>query len=47
MSANIDIFKPDNKTIKEIFGDTDAFYNMPIYQRPYAWDKERVEQLNK
>jgi uncharacterized protein with ParB-like and HNH nuclease domain len=44
-SANIDIFKPDNKTIKEIFGDTDAFYNMPIYQRPYAWDKERVEQL--
>jgi uncharacterized protein with ParB-like and HNH nuclease domain len=45
LSANIDIFKPDNKTIKEIFGDTDAFYNMPIYQRPYAWDKERVEQL--
>lgn len=45
MSSNIDIFKPDNKTVREIFGDTDAFYNMPIYQRPYAWDKERVEQL--
>lgn len=45
MATNTDIFKPDNKTIEEIFGDTEAFYNMPIYQRPYAWDKERVEQL--
>lgn len=45
MASNTDIFKPDNKTIEEIFGDTEAFYNMPIYQRPYAWDKERVEQL--
>jgi uncharacterized protein with ParB-like and HNH nuclease domain len=40
-----EIFKPDNKSIKQIFGDADAFYQMPIYQRPYAWDKERVEQL--
>ena len=44
-SVTADIFKPDNKTIEQIFGDTEAFYNMPIYQRPYAWDKERVEQL--
>lgn len=44
--SNIDeIFKPENKSIKQIFGDTDAFYQMPIYQRPYSWDKERVEQL--
>lgn len=43
---NIDeIFKPENKSIKQIFGDIDAFYQMPIYQRPYSWDKERVEQL--
>lgn len=40
-----DIFKPENRSIKQIFGDTDAFYQMPIYQRPYSWDKERVEQL--
>lgn len=40
-----DIFKPDNKTINQIFRDSDAFYHMPIYQRPYSWDKERVEQL--
>jgi len=45
MASTTDIFKPDNKTIEQIFGDTEAFYNMPIYQRPYAWDKERVEQL--
>lgn len=45
MSATDEIFKPENKTIKQIFGDTDAFYQMPIYQRPYSWDKERVEQL--
>ena len=44
--SNIDeIFKPENKSIKQIFGDIDAFYQMPIYQRPYSWDKERVEQL--
>lgn len=40
-----EIFKPETKSIKQIFGDTDAFYQMPIYQRPYSWDKERVEQL--
>ena len=40
-----DIFKPENKSVKQIFGDTDAFYHMPNYQRPYSWDKERVEQL--
>ncbi|MFC4231318.1 DUF262 domain-containing protein [Parasediminibacterium paludis] len=40
-----DVFKPDNKTIRQIFGDSDAFYRMPVYQRPYSWDKERVEQL--
>lgn len=40
-----DIFKPETKSIKQIFGDTDAFYQMPIYQRPYSWDRERVEQL--
>lgn len=40
-----EIFHPENKSIKQIFGDSDSFYQMPIYQRPYSWDKERVEQL--
>lgn len=45
MSSAEEIFKPENKSIKQIFGDSDAFYQMPIYQRPFSWDKERVEQL--
>mgnify|MGYP002327245653 CR=1 FL=1 len=45
MMNDIETFKPETKTIKQIFGDIDAFYHMPIYQRPYSWDKERVEQL--
>lgn len=45
MNNNTEIFTPDNLTVKKIFGDADSFYSMPIYQRPYAWDKERVEQL--
>lgn len=40
--SNIDeIFKPENKSIKQIFGDIDAFYQMPIYQRSYSWDREQ------
>lgn len=40
-----DVFKPENLSIKEMFGNTDSFYQMPEYQRPYSWDQERVEQL--
>ncbi|MBA5630157.1 DUF262 domain-containing protein [Moheibacter lacus] len=45
MSEAKEIFDPLNRSINQLFRDSDAFYNMPIYQRPYAWDKERVEQL--
>ena len=40
-----EIFKPESKTIKEIFGDAMSFYKMPDYQRPYSWEDEQVEQL--
>lgn len=40
-----EIFKPESKTIKEIFGDAKSFYKMPDYQRPYSWEDEQVEQL--
>jgi uncharacterized protein with ParB-like and HNH nuclease domain len=40
-----DIFTPESKSIRKIFGDTDAFYEVPNYQRPYSWDDERVDQL--
>ena len=40
-----EIFKPESKTIKQVFGDVTAFYQMPDYQRPYSWEDEQVEQL--
>ena len=46
MNSSTDMFfTPESKNIEQIFGDRDAFYQMPIYQRPYSWDEERVEQL--
>lgn len=42
---SVDIFKPENLSIEEVFINTDSYYQMPEYQRPYSWDKERVEQL--
>ena len=38
-------FDAENKVIEQILGDKKSFYTMPNYQRPYAWDKDRVEQL--
>lgn len=45
MNQISETFKPEAKTIEQIFGDTDSFYYMPVYQRPYSWDKECIEQL--
>jgi len=45
MNDQTELFKPESKTIKEIFGDTNSFYTMPEYQRPYSWDDERVSIL--
>ncbi len=40
-----DIFHPENKTIKQIFGESGVSYHIPIYQRPYSWNEEIVEKL--
>lgn len=40
-----EIFKPEAKTIVKIFGDSDSFYQIPDYQRPYSWNDEQIEQL--
>lgn len=40
-----DSFKPSSLTIKELFGNTDSLYQIPIYQRPYKWAFEQVDKL--
>lgn len=40
-----DIFKPSSLTIKQLFGNTDALYQIPRYQRPYSWGDEQLEKL--
>ena len=38
-------FTPRSLNIKQIFGDADAFYKIPRYQRPYRWVNEQVDKL--
>src|SRR5690554_442559 len=38
-------FKPSSLSIKELFGNADAKYKIPQYQRPYKWEDDQVEVL--
>jgi len=38
-------FKPLSLSILELFGNADALYKIPQYQRPYKWEDEQVDQL--
>ncbi|MFD2823818.1 DUF262 domain-containing protein [Lacinutrix iliipiscaria] len=38
-------FKPSSLSIKELYGNADAKYKIPQYQRPYKWEDEQVEIL--
>lgn len=38
-------FKPLSLTIRQLFGNSDALYKVPQYQRPYKWTDEQVEKL--
>ncbi len=40
-----DIFKPESLSIKNLFSSPDSLFEVPIYQRPYSWGEEEVEQL--
>ncbi len=38
--------KPDKKSLKNILvAEDEAYYQIPIYQRPYQWGKEQCEEL--
>ncbi|MCF8243742.1 MAG: DUF262 domain-containing HNH endonuclease family protein [Saprospiraceae bacterium] len=38
-------FKPLSLSIRELFGNADALYKIPQYQRPYKWEDEQVDKL--
>ena len=40
-----DPFKPQSLSIGELFGNVDALYKIPQYQRPYKWEDEQVDKL--
>lgn len=40
-----DIFKPQSLTIGELFGNKDALYQIPRYQRPYSWGEDQLSKL--
>lgn len=38
-------FKPLSLSVGELFGNKDALYKIPQYQRPYKWEDEQVDKL--
>lgn len=38
-------FKPLSLSIGELFGNQDALYKIPQYQRPYKWEDDQVDKL--
>lgn len=47
MTENIKniLFTPATKNIKQVLGNSESFYIVPDYQRPYDWGDENVENL--
>jgi len=39
-----DIFKPESLSIRAVF-DSENYYRIPSYQRPYSWDNEQIDEL--
>jgi uncharacterized protein with ParB-like and HNH nuclease domain len=40
-----DPFKPLSLSVRQLFGNDDALYKIPQYQRPYKWEDEQVDKL--
>ena len=45
MPSTEDIFKPISLTVGELFGNKDALYQIPRYQRPYSWGDDQLDKL--
>jgi len=39
------VFEPITKSIEQLLENTDSFYNVPEYQRPYSWEDENIEAM--
>ena len=39
------MFIPEEMNIRQALGDTQSYYCIPDYQRPYSWDDDQVYQL--
>jgi uncharacterized protein with ParB-like and HNH nuclease domain len=39
-----DIFVPESLSIKKVF-DSENYYQIPSYQRPYSWENEQIDEL--
>lgn len=40
-----EMFKTQAKSVRQIFGDADSYYQIPDYQRPYSWETKQIEEL--
>lgn len=40
-----DSFNPNSLTINKLLTDSDALYQIPIYQRPYKWGDDEIDKL--
>jgi len=40
-----DTFNPQSLTIKQLYGNADALYQIPRYQRPYKWIDDQIDKL--
>lgn len=38
-------FKPNSLTINKLLTDSDALYQIPVYQRPYKWGDDEIDKL--
>jgi uncharacterized protein with ParB-like and HNH nuclease domain len=38
-------FKPNSLTINKLLTDSDALYQIPVYQRPYKWSDDEIDKL--